>query len=194
MIYKFFKNILHFLTHIFFRIKVYNKELEPLSGPVILCSNHISLLDPILIGSPLKRQVKFMAKESIFKVPIIGQIVKLIGSFPVNRDNVDISAIKMSIKILKNGEVLGIFPEGSRYATEAKSGFVSLALKTKATVFPVHIICNGNVYFFKKIKVIYGKPITYEELDFKEGTQEDIKRVSSQIFDRILTLNEDSIF
>lgn len=195
MFYKFAKAVMKIVSRILYRIKVYNKEYEPLEGPVILCSNHISMMDPILIGIWLKRQIKFMAKEELFSMPILGFFAKKIGAFPVNRNSGDLTAIKISLKTLKDGNVLGLFPEGGRRHNEeeskAKSGVAIFAYKTKATVFPVHIICkNSKLKFFAKVEIVYGNPIKYEELGFTDGSSEEMKRISAEILTKIFSLKK----
>jgi 1-acyl-sn-glycerol-3-phosphate acyltransferase len=153
------------------------------------------LLDPVLLGIFVKRKVSFMAKEELFKIPVLSFFIKKIGVFPVSRGTIDLSAMKMAIKTLKEGRVLGIFPEGGRVHkleddAAAKGGVAAFAYKTKATVFPAHIVCNGRIRLFKKIKVIYGKPIPFEEMGFTNGNSEEIKRISQEILDKIYSTVE----
>lgn len=195
MFYDVIKAIVKPIVCLLFRIKVYNRELEPKEGAVILCGNHLSLLDPVLLGIFVKRKVSFMAKEELFKIPVLSFFIKGIGVFPVSRGTIDLSAMKMAIKTLREGRVLGIFPEGGRVHkleedAAAKGGVGAFAYKTKATVFPAHIVCEGRIKFFKKIKVIYGKPITFEELGFTNGNSDEIKRISQEILDKIYSLVE----
>lgn len=159
MSYKIFKNILKFIYRILFRIEARGLENIPSEGPVIIASNHISLLDPPAVGILMKRQVRFMAKEELFKVPILGFLIRSFGAFPVKRGGVSKDAIKSAISLLRSGEVMGIFPEGTRSAgTEgAKKGTAMIAIRSEATIIPTAII--GEYKLFRKMYIIYGKPV-----------------------------------
>jgi 1-acyl-sn-glycerol-3-phosphate acyltransferase len=127
----------------------------------MICANHISNLDPPLVGCAMQRKIHFMAKEELFKIPILAPIIRTLGAFPVKRGGGDHQALKTSIQLLKNGQVLGIFPEGTRSKTgelgKAHSGAALIALKANSPVVPVAII--GSYRLFRSIKVIFGKPI-----------------------------------
>ncbi len=111
-IYKFISKIIYFVFKLFFRAKVRGQKNLPEEGGVIIMSNHISLLDPPLIASVLDRPVHFMAKKELFENPILRLILYIADAFPVDRESTDIKAVKKALNILKNGEVLGLFPEG----------------------------------------------------------------------------------
>jgi len=191
--YNFIKWVGIIFSRVFFRIKVYNREFEPKEGGVILCSNHISMLDPILVAMHMKRKIKFMSKEEIFTWPVLGYIAKHVGAFPVSRGPGDLSAMKIALKTLKEGNVLGIFPEGGRKHSEeestAKAGVAALAFKTKTTVLPVHIITKASkLKIFCKISVVYGKPIPFEEMGFTTGSSDEQKEISQKILNDIFAL------
>ncbi len=194
MFYNVAKATMKIISSLIYNVKVYNREYEPLEGPVILCSNHISMMDPILIGVWLKRQIKFMAKEELFSMPILGFLVKKVGAFPISRNTGDLNAIKIALKTLKDGNVLGLFPEGGRRhnqeESKAKTGVANFSYKTKATVFPVHIICkNSKLKFFSKVEIVYGNPMKFEDLGFTDGSSEEMKRISGEILTKIFSLN-----
>jgi len=154
---------------IFFRIEYQGVENVPLSGPLVLASNHISLLDPPSVGSGIDRIVRYMAKEELF-VPILGSIWRAWGAFPVKRGGADRSAIKMGIDILQDGQCLAIFPEGTRSKTgklgKAQPGALMMASKAKAPIVPACII-GSDVFrvgkIWPKVIVRYGKPIYFPE-------------------------------
>ena len=104
--------------------KVRGVENFPSEGPVILAINHVSNWDPIVAASSLPRQVYFMAKEDLFSIPVLGWIFSKLGAFPVKRGQGDMNAIRQSLGILKEGRVLGLFPEGKR----SKSGEIQKGL------------------------------------------------------------------
>jgi len=157
MSYTFFRALLRFLYKILFRVKAIDTHHIPNEGAVILASNHISLLDPPLVGILIKRKVHFMAKEELFKIPVLGWLIRSFGAYPVKRGS-GIDAVKASIKLLKDEKVMGIFPEGTRkQADEAKKGTAMIALRSKAKVIPVAIV--GEYKLFKTTKVVYGEPL-----------------------------------
>ena len=126
------------------RIRVSGRENIP-SAPFIICANHTSLTDPLVaaIAMTRRRLVHFMAKSEFFDIPVFGWLLRKVKAFPVKRGKSDISAIKNSLRILRQGEILGIFPEGTRVdsfdASEAKTGAAMIAAKAMVPVIPVFI-------------------------------------------------------
>lgn len=131
-------------------------------GPVIVCANHTNILDPVLIAYAFghKRQLFFMAKAELFKIPIVGSIFKTVGVFPIVRGETDINSIRTAMRHLKNGEQIMMFPEGTRVKEEdlvaAKSGAVRIAIKMKVPVLPVHLSKGKKA--FHQSKLIIGEP------------------------------------
>lgn len=165
MLYKFCRAVLRILYRIFFRFEARRMECVPQEGGVVLCSNHISLLDPPAIGIMLERRVNFMAKAELFKVPVLGKLIQGLGAFPVKRGGVGKETIKAAFKMLQSGEIMGIFPEGTRNMkgdVAAKKGAAMIALKSGAAVVPV-AVC-GNYRLFRKTYVVYGPPIDMSDL------------------------------
>ena len=169
MWYRLVKNLFFIIFKIFLRLEVIGLENIPKTGPVVIASNHASLLDPPLIGSSASRQVYFMAKEELF-VPIFGQICASLGAFPVKRGEVDLNAMKHALQILKNKKVLGIFPEGTRSKTgalgHAEPGALAIANKGKALVVPTAVIGSNlslRKTFWPKVKVVFGEPLVFSE-------------------------------
>lgn len=131
-------------------------------------------MDPILIGCILPRQVFFMAKVELFKFPIFSWLLKKLGAFPVRRGTADLSAIKNSLKVLKEEKVFGIFPEGTRNKSGKirtfSHGVAAIAHKAKAQTVPIAII--GDYKIFKPIKVKIGKPLDFNKYyERKSSTQ-----------------------
>lgn len=192
--YRFICNIVKGFMCLVFRIKVTGSENIPSDGQFILCANHISSWDPPLLQSFIKRRIYFMAKEELFHMFFLGFILKAIKSIPVKRSGSDITAIKTAMKLLKNGECLGIFPTGQREKVkgegEVKGGVALLALKTKAPVVAVHI--DADYRIFSCIKMNIGAPRIYELSDDKtKATSEDIDNVSKEIYSSILSLRQE---
>lgn len=182
--------IAYLIFNIIFRIKVTGKENIPFNRRLIICSNHINNLDPIIITIMFPRKIRWMAKKEIFNNRILNFFVRKLGAFPVNRDEVDISAVKNSLKILKNDEVLGIFPEGTRVKrmdlSKAKSGVSLLAIKSKSPVLPIYI--ESSYKIFSSIKIHIGEPLyLYENIDNKPS-QEQYSELSKFILIQIYSL------
>lgn len=171
---------------VFFRAEIAGAENIPDEGAVILCSNHISLLDPPFVGCYLQRKVNFMAKEELFRVPGFGWIIRQLGAFPVKRGGVSKESIKLALTHLRDGDMLAIFPEGSRRNAGGmgKKGAASLALKSGATVVPAAVV--GEYKLFRRTSVIYGKPVDLTE--FASGNSEALEAATEKIMDTIRRL------
>ena len=149
------------------RVTVKGRENIPEGGAVI-CANHSSLKDPIALAfaMSLKYHPRFMAKIELMRIPILGFLLKKGGIFGVNRGNSDITAIKTAMKLLKDGEKVVIFPEGTRVESAdesaAKTGAIMLASKIGVPILPVYIPRAKRL--FKKIEVVIGEPYSIEKL------------------------------
>ncbi len=160
-------------------LEVRGKENFPSKGGIIIAPNHISYLDPPIIGSVSPRRVTFMAKKALFDVTVLGSMIKHVA-YPVDRDNPQPSTIKETIRRLKSGQVISLFPEGTRSETgelqEGKRGIGVIASLSKVPVIPALIVGSdkalplGAKWLKKaKITVVFGKPIYYTStVDGKE--------------------------
>ena len=134
-----------------FRVKIINPENEPVSNDIpayIACINHSSNWDPILIGACMHRPLRYMAKIELFKVPVLKWIVKLFGAYPVNRDSADVSSIRTTLKILGNGEVVGMYPQGHRAKRISPDKIVpksGVAMAAKASLERITNAINGVI-------------------------------------------------
>ena len=151
------------------------EENIPATGGVILAPNHLSYADPPLVGCGMRRQVHFMAKEELFKVPILGAAISRVGSFPVRRGTADRAALNKAIELLEQGGVVCIFPEGTRSTDgmlqEPELGIGLVALKSRAPVVPVAVIGTDKVLgahakrpHRHPVSVFYGAPISFPDL------------------------------
>ena len=147
-LYRVVVTIIRPFVRILYRLKVIGLENIPEKNGVIICPNHTSNADPVVLAVSLKRQVYFMAKAELFKNKILRKLFKMVGAFPVERGKRDSSAIDNAEKILKNGEQLGLFIEGTRSKTDdflrPKTGCAMIAYKTGATIIPVCITGTGE--------------------------------------------------
>lgn len=183
------------MIRFFQRTKVYGLENIPKDGPVMLCSNHIAIRDPILIAAVCKRQITFIGKKELFKVPIIGWLIKKLGAVPIDRSGADVGAIKASVNVLKTGGALAIFPQGHRYpgvnpaTTPTKNGAALMVYRSGCDVVPVCIKTKGFKYgLFRRKEIIFGKLIQYSEFGFKNGGSEEYKKATDKIFGEIISL------
>jgi 1-acyl-sn-glycerol-3-phosphate acyltransferase len=184
-------NLARFIFKVYFiifnRIEVEGRENIPSSGGLILCPNHIHLLDPILVGVCVKRDICYMAKAELFKNKFFAIIMKGINAFPVKRGTADISSIKNSLRVVKEGKILGIFPEGTRSKTNellpAEPGVALIAIKTNAPVIPVRI--KGTYKLFGRLKITVGKPMSFEEFSGRKLSGEEINEISQSIMKEI---------
>ncbi|MCI3920264.1 1-acyl-sn-glycerol-3-phosphate acyltransferase [Paenibacillus sp. TRM 82003] len=148
------------LLNLLFFVRATGSDNAPADGPVVVCANHRSLLDPPFVACYLRRKVHFMAKAELFNIPVFSAMIRNYGAFPVNRGGMSMETMKTAIKVLKEGNMLVIFPEGTRQETAklgpGKKGAASMALRSGAAILPVAII--GDYRPFRRMKVVYGEP------------------------------------
>ena len=183
------------IVKLFTRVKAEGVENIPLDGGFVLCSNHIAASDVIKLGVACPRQLKFLAKAELFKIPILRGIMKSFGAVKLDRGGGDVRAIRAAIDIAKGGDIVALFPQGHRYPgvtpsiDQIKNGAGLIAYRAGCSVIPAFIKTKGHKYsLFRKKTVIFGKPISFAELKFDKGTNEEFKRATEIIFTRILTL------
>ena len=141
MLYTVGRFLSRWIGRIFFALSVEGEEHIPQSGPVILAPNHVSYLDPVVVGSCVRRRVHFMAKKELFRNPLIGWFLRGLQAYPVTRERVDPSTLKRTLSLLAAGQVILMFPEGTRgdgrALAPAKPGIAVIAARTGAAVVPV---------------------------------------------------------
>ena len=177
--------------------EVTGKEHVPLDGPLIIVANHQSNLDPALLSPSIPRRIRFLAKNSIFRVPIANWFLRTYGAFPLNRDGVDITAHRWSVAHLKSGGALALFPEGTRNPKgmgTAHPGVARLALSTKTRLLPVGITGTerlGSVLrVFNptgRIRMNIGEPFDLPPIEGKPGKAE-MEAITAMIMRRIAAL------
>ena len=177
------------VTRILHPVSVEGMEKLPKSG-VLLCPNHSSNWDPILVALrlPINYRLHIMAKEELFQNPLLGWLLRKVGAFPVSRGNNDINAVKQSIQALKDGDNLLIFPEGTTVRNgigyldglppQAKAGVAMIGVRTGATLIPVFV--DGEKKLFHKTRIIFGDP--YEpHYTGRRGTSEEMQQIADDI-------------
>ncbi len=184
-----------------FRIQVFGMENEPPEGGYIACPNHISFFDPVICAVAVKRQLHFMAKKELFSVPILGKLITSLGAFPVDRTGSSVGTIKQTIGLLRDGNAVGIFPQGHRFAGEEpastrehiKTGAAMTAFRAGVPIVPMYIETKKNkVRMFRPIRIYVGKPLTLDEMGLLKGGTEEYERAVNLVFDRILELKDES--
>ena len=201
-----FYTVIHFLlalpAKLIFLLRVKGRKNEPkkAEGPYLVCANHQSVLDPVFIAIATRRQQPhFMAKEELFRVPVLGFLVRRLGAYPVSRGKNDVGAVKRTIHLLESGKSVGMFPQGTRCREKnprdckIKYGAGLIAAHAKVQVLPVHIkMKNYKWHFFRPVKVIIGEPIPFEKFGYQEGVPGEYARISEMIYDEICRLGEET--
>lgn len=181
-----------------FRVKVIGRANEPDAGPFLVCANHQSATDPVLVCSAFRKNpVGFMAKAELFFWPL-GPLIRALGAYPVSRQAGDVGAIRTSLQLLKEGKFVGMFPQGHRYpgvdpkTTKPKGGAGMICVKAGVPVIPVYIRRKNNKpAFLRRTEIILGEPISLEELAINPDAPGEYMRVSQLIFDRICALENE---
>jgi len=178
-----------------FRGQLIGKDNIPKKESFIMVSNHGSLLDPPLLGHALGRNISFMAKAELFKIPILGFVIKACGAYPVKRGITDTNTIKIACKKLSNNNCIGIFIDGTRQkngrVNKPKQGASLLAFKNQKLLLPVAIVNSHRLIrfkffipFFTKIVIKVGKPIQPPQ----SSSRDDLNSITTTLKDKINNL------
>lgn len=177
-----------------FGIRTKGRENAPKEGGYLVAANHLSIPDVIALEASFDRQVRLMAKAEIFRIPILSGFFRALGAIPLDRGGSDVGALKKAIAYMKEGDVVGIFPQGHRYPcvhpseTPIKAGAAMIAFRAGVPIVPVSIRARkGKVRPFSRVLVTVGEPIMREELDRlqKEDGAPDYMAQTRLVFDRI---------
>jgi 1-acyl-sn-glycerol-3-phosphate acyltransferase len=195
MLFSFLRLIAYPLFRVLFSVEHYGTGNVPEAGPVILAGNHPSYLDPVLVGLGIRRPIRFMAWDALFRVPLLGQLIRAGGAFPVDiRKGKGESAFREALKVLKAGEPLGIFPEGQRSEQaamgELRTGVARLAIESGAPIVPVTIGGASRAWpkwrFLPKsahIIVRYQEPIRLDPAE--AAARRDDREYHREIMERV---------
>jgi 1-acyl-sn-glycerol-3-phosphate acyltransferase len=183
----------------YFRWRVYGAENVPATGGVILAANHASFLDPPLVGSGLKRDINYLARESLFRFPLVGAVLRSWNSVPVDRDGGGAKGLKIILGRLLDGAGIILFPEGTRTPDgklqPARAGIGLVVAKSNAPVVPVRVFgtfeaYGRNVKFPrpKRIAVKYGQPMRFEKFraEAKNCPKDRLKQIYQEIANEIM--------
>ena len=192
--YRFGKAVCNIFCAIAFRVEVHGTENLPKEGGFIRASNHVTEFDPVLLGIKIKRQLNFMAKIELFRNKLFGAVIKGLGAFPVSRGTGDTSAIDKAIDTVEKGNVLAIFPEGTRSKDGELRRFKSGAIVV-ADIIPTGIYIKDfqkGLRFRSKVIVRYGKLIPNGALKLDVENPSTIKKASNLVRDAVAQLLEES--
>jgi 1-acyl-sn-glycerol-3-phosphate acyltransferase len=185
ILFRFIQLLLMFLFNLLYRVERIDLDKIPRKGKLILCSNHISYMDPVIIGAYIPRYIYFMAKKELYNNRFLSSLVSFLNAFPVKRRTLDRRTISTSFDILKCGNILGLFPEGTRSTDgilrKGKKGMGFIAAYSKTPIIPIAISGANKIVqkphkriFFPKIKLIAGKLIDVKSILKKYGKKEAI--------------------
>lgn len=176
---------------IVYRAEIKGLENVPKEGALIFCGNHRSYLDPPLMGVAAKRDMKFLAKEELYKNKFLAFLGWAFEAIPVKRDEKDVTAIKKSLKDLKEGKCIALFPEGTRNGLEkgekVKEGVAFFAVRSGAKVVPCGI--KGGTKENHKLTITYGKPLDYTKYKGSKD-KEVLDNITKEIMDNIIELTK----
>ncbi len=187
------------LYKFYFRWRVFNAERVPLTGPVILASNHASFLDPPLVGAGLKRGINYLARENLFRFPVVGWVLHQWQVVPVDREGGGAKGLKAILDRLLAGGAIILFPEGTRTRDgnlqPARSGIGLTVIKSSAPVVPVRVFGTFQAYGRQmrfprphRVAVKYGRPMLFEQLraEAKVCSKQRLKEIYQQVADELM--------
>lgn len=201
MFYRILKILGFLLLKIMFRIEYNGVEKIPETGALIIAGNHSSYLDGIILGAMSKRSIHFMAKKELFKNKILASFFRTLKAFPVDREKPGKSSISMALKILKNGNILGMFPEGTRYIESLGKPFYGVgffSIKSGAPILPAAIYGTAKAApkgtylpLFLKIRVTVGDLILPPKVYNKKSMKNLIKDITYQTMNQLEMMLKD---
>ncbi len=190
-----FTEVLRFFLHIGFhtfrRVRVYNYKVVPKEGPLFILPNHQGMVDMFMTGYKVKPVVHWMAKQELFKNKIFAAIIRGLGAYPVNREK-GTAATKHTLRLIKEGKVVGIFPQGTRArkgkpVPKARSGAVKLAVETDTLVVPVAIWGNNRI--FGKMHIRFGEPFKFPQPpEGEKYTNEQYQEMAAKLLEDIYAM------
>lgn len=193
--YYFGKAVTGLIFRFWFHIEFYGQENQPQDRGYILCCNHRSALDPVLIAQKIKKPIRYMAKMELFQNKFVSFIICHLGAFPVARGKGDTSAIETAVETVKSGRVLGLFPEGTRSHDDQllrfKSGAAVIASQSGGDLLPAAIWYGGKG-FRSKVVIRYGKPIANSRILIEENSAKQVKAAVALLRDEVEKLLEET--
>jgi len=174
------------------RMKVFGAQNVPRSGPLIVACNHVSYLDPPLLGAACPRRIEYMAKRQLFGIPVLGPLISAVGAYPVDREGSATAAIKRSVEVLQRGGAIGIFPEGTRNlegTVQARIGVALLASLSQAPVVPARLTGTDQAKRLRPFRVYFGAPMALPR--DRKATREDLENFTTEVMRAIRSLPDE---
>lgn len=195
--YKVFHRTFATPLRLIFNVRVVGTENEPCGDiPILVCANHVSAWDPVWLCAALKfHKPHFMAKAELFKIPVLSSIIRFFGAYPVDRGGADVTSVRHTVELLKNGGCVGMFPQGTRCAgkapscTAVKSGVGMIAVRSSADVLPIYIHTKNYRYtVFGRKTIFIGNPIPNQVIKEMHEAQLTYNNISKYLFKEVCAL------
>ncbi len=173
------------------RLRVTGTEHVPRSGPLIVACNHVSYLDPVALGVGMPRMLTYLAKKQLFEIPVLGPVLRGLSVVPLDRDSGGVAAVRVALRVLKEGRCIGIFPEGTRNlrgTAAEKGGAAFLAALSGTPVVPAAVAGTAAAKRLGQIRVAFGSPITI--VRNRKAEKDDLEKWTAEIMQRIRVLEE----
>ena len=188
--YRFAKIVCGAIYRTMFRFRVTGVANIPATGGVILCANHTSMQDTVVLGVACPRQLHFLAKHELWQIKYLSWLFDGLGGIPINRENPSMDSFKRTVQTLKDGRAIAIFMQGGRRQdfnqSDAKSGVALFAVKGRVPVVPVHI--SSKFKIFSKVRINIGEPISFEDYWDKKMRTEQLNEIAGKVMDAIVAL------
>ena len=196
-LYTFARGVIWIINALIFRSKARGVENFPQEESCIILSNHISAWDPLTIANFYKvSEIHFMGKESLFKNRFLRALFMKLHAFPVSRGASDLGAMRVAMQVIRDGHVLGIFPEGTRQKDDRmqsiETGVAVMALKSDVPLVPVHL--SGKYRWWGRVRMVVGKPIEIDDLRAKRADSQTLEALKTRIIDAVNDLRPLSDF
>jgi 1-acyl-sn-glycerol-3-phosphate acyltransferase len=185
------KALVRALARTLWRARVFGVQNVPMSGPVIVACNHVSYLDPPLMGCLFPRRISYMAKKELFEMPVVGPMIRALGAYPVDRHGSATAAIRRSLSVLEAGGAVGIFPEGTRNrdgTVAPQTGVALLASLAKAPVVPACVVGTKRAMHLARVDVAFGAPLSLAA--DRKATREELAKFTNTVMSAIERLTE----
>ena len=190
MFYKIVRKIAWFIAKALFFVRIKDVEKIPPEGGAVICPNHRSLWDAVLVAAAIKRPLAYIGKAELFENKLLAYFLRKLHCFPVRRGGGDLAIVKTALQLLKDGEALVIFPEGERIRAgkkpNPKPGAFRLAAMTGVPVIPVGI--GGNFKLFRKMQVSVGEPIDTTVYKGQRLTEEQYDEIIKDVMQKCYQL------
>lgn len=190
MFYKIIRKIAWLICKTLFFFRTNGGQNIPNTGGAVICANHRSYWDPVMIAGAIKRPLAYIGKQELFKNKLFTLILRNLHCFPVNRGGGDLAVVKTALRLLRGGEALVIFPEGERIRNgkkpNPKPGALRLAIMAGVPVIPVGI--RGDIKLFQKMEIHVGTPIDTSVYKDKKYTEEEYNTLIKEIMSEVYSL------